>query len=393
MIASSRQRQLLVDVSIIAMHDAGTGIQRVVRSILIALFEMPPQDVEIRLVRATRKRTYVYANQYAAALTGAEPMCDSPITVTNGDIFLGLDLSSRIAPRRQRDFLLWRKQGVKCAFVVYDLLPVLHPQWFTKRASRSFRRWLSTIVIHADALFCISRVVATDAASHMVLTFGIDDTELKIKWFHLGTNVSSQASDLSGLDSLPSASHSEVPRELTILMVGTIEPRKGYAQVLDAFELLWLKGVNAKLIIVGRPGWHVDELIDRLQRHVESGKRLKWLSTADDKELDGLYKTADGLVMASEAEGFGLPLVEATRHGVPLLVRDLAVFREVVADCATYFHASNGTELARQLHCWLDALVDGSAIASNSAMPLTWRDSAAQLKHLIAQLCDLNHSN
>lgn len=227
----------------------------------------------------------------------------------------------------------------------------------------------------------------------MAQKFRIDNRELKVEWFHLGANPSTQAAAPGQRSAPASPFFLGTHTELTILMVGTIEPRKGHAQVLDAFELLWLKELNVKLIVVGRQGWHVDELANRLLLHTEFGKRLLWLSNVDDAELEDLYKTADGLVMASEAEGFGLPLVEAAQHGVPLLVRDLAVFREVVEDCATYFRAKSGAELAPQLHHWLDALAAGSAIASNSVKPLTWQASSEELKMLIAQLCDANQSN
>ncbi|MGF6470503.1 glycosyltransferase family 4 protein [Paraburkholderia youngii] len=382
----TKQRQLLIDVSIIAAHDAGTGIQRVVRSILVALFKSPPSGLEMRLVKATRRRSYVYANDYSASLTGKAFAADSPVTVSSGDIFLGLDLSSRIAPRRQGDFLRWREQGVLCAFVVYDLLPALHPYWFTTRASRSFRHWLATIAIHADALICISQAVATDVTNHMEQKFGIPQGNVQVGWFHLGADPTPCADR----NIFPTNRTDRIPRpapdELVILMVGTIEPRKGYAQILDAFELLWQEGHTVKLVIVGRRGWHTDDLTARLSQHAEAGKRLRWISEADDAELENIYQTADGLAMASEAEGFGLPLTEAARYGMPLFVRDLAVFREVVGKYATYFRANNGQQLAPQLRQWLDAVRDGIAITSEPVVPLTWQTSAEQLKTLITRV-------
>lgn len=376
---AQKRRQLLIDVSIIASHDAGTGIQRVVRSILLALFESPPNDMEIRLVKATRKRSYVYAQNYFGSLTGAAPEPELPVVAERGDIFLGLDLSSRIAPRRQRDFLRWKKTGVSFAFVVYDVLPILHPQWFTTRASRSFRYWFSTISIYADALFCISGTVATEMESYLAQRLGMSMPVPKIAWFHLGAEPLTQPiRDLNR--------HERKHSALTVLMVGTVEPRKGYAQILDAFELLWSAGIDTKLIIVGRQGWNVDELATRLQQHVEAGKRMQWISTANDSELAKIYELADGLVMASEAEGFGLPLIEAARYGMPLFVRDVAVFREVAGNYATYFHASSGAELAPQLERWLNAITKGQAIGSTLVAPLTWQASAENLKSLVSQL-------
>jgi len=169
-------------------------------------------------------------------------------------------------------------------------------------------------------------------------------------------------------------------------MVGTIEPRKGHAQVLDAFELLWRSGAEQTLIIAGRQGWHVESFIERLKRHPEAGKRLLWLPDVNDAQLKQLYVELDGLVMASLAEGFGLPLVEAARYGMPMFVRDLAVFREVAGEHAAYFTSQSGAELAPQLAEWLAQLDGGTAPASHAMKSLTWSASAEQLKALIVGL-------
>ncbi|MFM0044177.1 glycosyltransferase family 4 protein [Paraburkholderia sediminicola] len=378
-------RQLLVDVSIIASHDAGTGIQRVVRSLLLQLLEAPPPGFEIRPVRATRKQPYRYANIYLASLTSsALPHQDDDVRVFNGDIFLGLDLTSRITPRRQLELLKWRAKGVRCAFVVYDLLPLLHRQWFTPRAYNSFRHWVSTLAVHADALLCISSSVSKEMGHCMTRRFGLTGNQPTTGWFHLGADLpvdhAGETIDRLELD-YANLSHGR----RNILMVGTIEPRKGHGQVLDAFDVLWRKDAESKLVIAGKPGWHVESFIERLNNHPEAGKRLLWLPDINDVQLARLYAKLDGLVMASEAEGFGLPLVEAAQYGMPLFVRDIPVFREVAGEHAAYFSAQSGDELAPQLAQWLDWLDSGTAPASQAIMPLTWSESAGQLKALLAE--------
>ncbi|WP_244208041.1 glycosyltransferase family 4 protein [Paraburkholderia hospita] len=377
-------RQLLIDVSIIATHDAGTGIQRVVRSLLLQLLHAPPPGFDIRPVRATRKQTYRYANRYLASLTSVAVEDDDEVRVSSGDIFVGLDLTSRIVPRRQYDLLRWQQIGVRCAFVVYDLLPLLHPDWFTPRARRSFRHWLSTVAIHADSLFCISRAVSDDARYCMTNRFGVTEPTISVGWFHLGANL--PVPDRMACAAQPRTLPIAAEAHRKILMVGTIEPRKGHAQVLDAFELLWRAGARQTLIIAGRQGWHVESFVDRLKDHPEAGKRLIWLPKIDDSQLAQLYAEASGLVMASEGEGFGLPIVEAAQYGVPVFVRDLPVFREVADAHATYFFAQTGTELAPQLAAWLERLDNDSAPVSDAMRSLTWSASAERLKALIAEL-------
>ena len=120
-------------------------------------------------------------------------------------------------------------------------------------------------------------------------------------------------------------------------MVGTVEPRKGHAQTLAAFERLWADGVDVGLAIVGGEGWHTESLMGRLRTHSERGRRLIWLARASDEMLLRLYDSAVALIAASEGEGFGLPLVEAAQHGLPIIARDLPVFMEVAGEHAFYF--------------------------------------------------------
>ncbi|WP_436407043.1 hypothetical protein [Burkholderia orbicola] len=99
-----------------------------------------------------------------------------------------------------------------------------------------------------------------------------------------------------------------------------------------------------------------------------------------------LYNLADGLILASEAEGFGLPIIEAARHDKPLFLRDLSVFREVAGEHATYFSASDRHAMASQMSEWLAQLATGTAPRSGSIKPISWAASARQLAMFVTEL-------
>ncbi|MGF6374770.1 glycosyltransferase involved in cell wall biosynthesis [Paraburkholderia sp. RAU6.4a] len=376
-------KQLLVDVSIICRNDAGTGIQRVVRALFQELLAEPPTGFNIRPVCATRRSGYRYADEYCTRVSG-EAIQESDlglnISVNAGDIFLGLDFSSRILPRRQTELLRWRARGVKSMFIVYDLLPALRPDWFTRPGAKAYKSWLTTLAMHADHLLCISASVKCDLELWLRKKYRLTDSEIRTGWFHLGADLrgNDDAGSLPACVALPSTC-----RFPTVLMVGTVEPRKGHEQVLDAFELLWRAGNEARLVIVGKPGWHVDELMKRLDCHPESGQRIIWLKSANDVTLTSHYKCADGLLMASYGEGFGLPLVEAAIHGMPVLARDLPVFREVAQGHVTYFSADDAGQMAAILRTWFSALTEGTAPNSGRIPLQSWRQSAAQLRNCL----------
>ncbi|AXF19736.1 glycosyl transferase family 1 [Burkholderia pyrrocinia] len=372
-----RGRWLLVDVSILAMYDAGTGIQRVVRSIAIELLRAPPDGFEVKLVRATRKLDYRHVElRCPAGDDDRLPLrtLDLPVNAQRGDIFLGLDFSSRIIPTRLRELLSWRRIGVKCAFVVYDLIPAQHPQWFTKKGRGYYQKWLRAISIHSDMLCCISNAVAVDARHWISSKFGIGDDEIQLRWFHLGASFGE--APIEPVQSvIVQADRGEAALARSLLMVGTVEPRKGHDQVLCAVEELWRRGCDVVLVVAGRQGWNVESFAARLRAHPENGKRIVWLENVSDGQLGWLYKNLAGLVMASMAEGFGLPLVEAMHYGMPILARDLPVFREIAAASAAYFRDDHPIPLADRIYEWMNDQKAERTPPIDQTRLLDWQES------------------
>ena len=123
----------------------------------------------------------------------------------------------------------------------------------------------------------------------------------------------------------------------------------------------------------------VDELAELIKSHVELGKRLFWLDGISDEYLESIYKASSCLVSASEGEGFGLPLIEAAKQGIPILARDLPVFREVAGDCAFYFQGLSAKDLASAIEAWRKLHQNNQAPDSKRISILTWAQSAKQL--------------
>jgi len=164
---SPMQRQLLVDVSELAAHDHRTGIQRVTRAVVSEWMANPPAGYRIQLIRIDRaSRQYVCANEYMGQLTGQQGQ-DGPLVCHAGDAFLGLDLVGDTASLIPHWFEYFRATGVSIAFVVYDILPVRHPEWWPLDGGRYHERWLRAVAEYSDRLICISAAVAEDVRSWM----------------------------------------------------------------------------------------------------------------------------------------------------------------------------------------------------------------------------------
>lgn len=338
-------RRLIVDLSTIAQHDAGTGIQRVVRALWHLLETIPLEGYVVVPVAATAKRGYC-----VAAIDGEHIGLPSPeaqlVEIGSGDIFLGLDLAAHRLWRHRRQLARWKRRGAVIAITIYDLLPLRAPDWFPPSTARNFDRWIRVVLRYADLALCISKQVVFDMRSLMQERGGGAADILRLAHLPLSGDIAGSRPS-GGLDAAGRAIIKAMEQRPTILMVGTIEPRKGHDVLLAAFDQ-WrsecAEGVP-DLVLVGRPGWRTEALQRRMLDHPARGQGFHWLNDASDELLAELYRRAQLVVIPSYGEGFGLPVAEALGYGRRVLARDLPVFRELARDGLSYFTSDAPTAM------------------------------------------------
>jgi glycosyltransferase involved in cell wall biosynthesis len=382
-------RILFVDVSFLVLEDVKTGIQRVTRSILLQLLKQPPEGFDIQAVYGDRYIGYqpaVMTHDNGDLLTLARSKNEDPIEVSPGDIFLGLDYAAITTLKEQSHLLKLRAAGIKVYFVVYDLLPIQFPSYFPASTEAFHVRWLRAVT-QFDGAVCISKAVADDfdkwiAAKRMT----VSDT-FKTTYFHLGADLEN-SSPTKGMPAEAAQTLQKISERPTFLMVGTLEPRKGYRLILDAFSQLWAANENVNLLIVGKIGWNTTEVADIIAQHPELNKKLFWLKGISDEYLEKIYASSTCLIAASEGEGFGLPIIEAAQHGISLMLRDIPVFREVAGASAFYFAPLTDTHTrlqaaqntAESVKTWLSLYQHQQQPLSSGLRYNTWQQSVAQLK-------------
>jgi glycosyltransferase involved in cell wall biosynthesis len=379
-IAMHRQRrsgQLILDVSATAKHDLGTGIERAARNLARELIRNPGTSrVEpVHFVDGRR----LYARNFALDLIDVKlDLKETVVEFRSGDLYLGLDWCPEAVVGSCNFFADLRALNIPIYFTIYDLLPILHPEKFPDWTEGEFRRWLTALCEVSDGLICISRSVADELSSWLDYVQPARLRPLKIGYFHLGADFDETTDALRrSFNSDPILS--SLAARPSVLMVGTLEPRKGHSQALAAFDQLWRDNVQVNLVIVGKLGWQVESLIEQIQKHRQIGKRLFWLDGVSDEMLTRIYSVGSVLLAASEGEGFGLPLIEAARNKLPIIARDLPVFREVAGDHAYYFDGTTGDSLADTIRKWLDLHSRGQAPSSQGLEWLSWKESAGQL--------------
>lgn len=370
--------RILLDVTDIAGEDWGGGIQRVVRSLVRELLTTTDQSVHVELIRLDRGQ-FLYAYRFAEILfdlpeqsLGIEAVLD----VRPGDILFMLDATWIDYEHFLPVFEKIRKGGGKIITMVYDLIPIRFPDNCAQVVKDAFEPWLKSAIKQSDQLVCISQSVAEDLVAYISEKDIEIDHTFDVSFIHLGADIR------NSLDNkIIRAEVHEMSRdyEPLFLMIGTLEPRKGHAFTLDAFERLWLQGYNFRLCFAGKIGWNIEEVESRIRNHAELGKRLFFIEKPSDAEVNFLYSAATALITASTAEGFGLPIVEAALHNVPTIASDLPVFHEVGKAGALYFSLQSPADLANSVIAMSKLSTQERLEMAQKVEVLTWKESAEWL--------------
>jgi glycosyltransferase involved in cell wall biosynthesis len=383
----TRKHKLFVDISELIHRDARSGIQRVVKNIYREICHTGLDHYDVIPVYALNDgKGYLASFNFNSQFICDEisyPIIsnlDIPIIYSYGDIFLGLDLQPEIVPLYKQSYVHMRDNGVKVIFIVYDILSLTMPQYFPEGAEENFYKWFSTVAEVSDGLICISQDVARECSKWILKSNHLNRPK-KIESWNLGADfILKQISNDSALDkSAFNAKFTKFKGQTNFLMVGTVEPRKGHQQILDAFEVLWSRNIAVNLIMVGKIGWNTESLIEKINNHQMSDTRLFWFNSICDTELEEVYSEVTALIAGSFGEGYGLPIVEAAQRGLPVICRDIPVFHEVAGEAAFYLKGSYPAEIADEINQWIELYQQGMLNNTPKIEFISWKESAQSL--------------
>lgn len=270
------------------------------------------------------------------------PVRATPLEHRAGDQLVLLDSSwhADFFPLAER----LKSEGVGIVSVIYDLIPLTHPQFCDAGLVKVFNHWFDWIAATADGYVAISETIRDEVRAEMLRRIGPEKVAQRwFDYFHLGSELDLVEDGASVEPDLLRMFKAKAP---VFLMVSTIEPRKNHGYLLDAFERAWAQGSQVRLCIAGRIGWKCEALVERVRQHPELNKRLFMFNDLSDKSLEYAYSHAASLVFPSYVEGFGLPLVEAMQRGLPAMGSDIPVFREIGGEFMAYFDLADPQTLA-----------------------------------------------
>ena len=334
-----------------------------------ALLSSTPRSINI-VARGTRKILQLFPKKSALYLEGFE----------KNSIFLDIE-SSWHSPLKRKELLPQLKQaGVKIAKLHYDIIPLLFPETTHPDTVNVFTEHFSSHLEHSDILLCISDTTLQDVTQYCVQA-KIDSPTLTT--IQLGSNI--QFSDQSASLWPPNRRMGDFGQYL--LTVGTVEPRKNYSLLVDAFNLI-RKNCKLNLIIVGKVGWQSESILKKICDHSEYGTRIHHLDTVSDFQLGALYRNAWLNVIPSFYEGYGLPIVESLSRGCPTISSNAGSLREVGAGHVRFFspyYAKELAEIIMELQTNTHSYNHLCRIAKNYS-PKSWTESVKSIDQCLSTI-------
>lgn len=353
-----------LDARLPAWHQG--GISTWIREVTNALQTLEPAQhitiLESRKARASIAGRFARARLYTP--------CHHPLEA--------LALSAELIPHRldllhSPDFIPPLRGARRHVLTIYDLNFLHYPQLLTRASRRYYNGQIRRAVRQADHIVTISH------ASQRDLVELLDVPAERITTQHPGVSACFRP--------LPDEALQEQRRRLRLpgeflLFVGTFEPRKNIAGLLEAWQRLKAQRPDAPpVVLAGRRGWLFEETMQRI-RDMRLGEQVLWRENVPQDALPALYNLATALVLPSLHEGFGLPALEAMACGTVPIVSNVSSLPEVVGEVGLQVDPQDADALAAAM---LHALEDGEwrgaqrEAGLRRAAGFTWDKSARAL--------------
>jgi glycosyltransferase involved in cell wall biosynthesis len=301
----------------------------------------------------------------------------------NGSVFLDIDSSWHSKLKREALLSTLKQQQIKLVKLHYDIIPLLFPDTSHPNTISVFEEHFQSHLKYTDLFLCISRQTLNDVTDYCANN-ALSPPALRT--IRLGGGVSNTQHLNKPTTALPLASSGLSDFGQYILSVGTIEPRKNYPLLLDAFDQV-SQNTSLNLVIVGKAGWLADAITARIKEHPAYGSRIHHLENISNLQLDALYRNAWVNVVPSLYEGFGLPVAEALARNCPTICSSAGSLPEVGGRHVRIFSPHVKSEL-------IDTLM---ALSRDSAMylelkrlaheytPNTWTQTAQDIDSCISE--------
>ncbi len=223
---------------------------------------------------------------------------------------------------------------------IMDLSYLYYPEMFKSRDLHQLTRWTAYSAHHARRILTISE----HSKNAIIKAYNVPEDRVIVTYpgFTQSTHAS-MVSDVMKTYQLP---------QNYILSVGTLQPRKNYVRLIEAFAqslpTLEAQHPDISLVIVGKKGWLYEDILEAPEKYGIAGK-TKFLDFVPDEDLPSLYKQALCFALPSLYEGFGLPVLEAMAYGCPVVVSNVSSLPEIAGKAGVYVNPQDTESIAKGL--------------------------------------------
>ena len=370
-----------------------SGIQRIEFELCRSLALMPESRDRVGFVRHAAAENSFYAIPFAEvdALHARLTVAAFETSAESGDLLLVLGspwfhpfYAELIAHTRD-------KWGLRVALLVYDIIPLLRPEWCDKNLVARFALWARGMLPLADTLLTISQASAHDIvriADRLHLPLRAQPSPIPI-----GTGFSRPVGgpgDATGHEVARPVRTDRLPPPWShVLLVSTIAASKNYVLLFRVWRRLLDERPPEQaptLVFAGKVGWLVADLMQQLHNARCLDGKILLIENPQDGELELLYEGCLFTVFPSFYEGWGLPVTESLSFGRPCIISNASALPEAGGHLARYFDPENGDEAFRVILQAIQNLDETRAWGARVAAdfrPVSWDESARAVLRLI----------
>lgn len=344
-IKKSELQTIYIEISGLADVTYLDGVRTVAKYFIAALSKTHSDTTRIIFVEYIRRdffeSNYIWDESTGNFIKNRSRKSRNLWNPSQGDVilFFTFDFFDSIPFRKLRKI----SQQIDICTFVFDLLPLQQKSWFTRQALLRFNKSLTKIIEFSMLILTNSE----ETKNQFDYYFSSDEEKGAIEklvkvislesifTFKKYQVVFDKTSDIEYENQNLALSKKVRSR---VVLISTVEPRKGYDDLIESAESAWDYGAVFDLVIIGRLGWVNKEFQEKFERFVSTNsQRVLWFRNASDVEVSAILDKSDLLISTSRGEGFGLPIGEALAHSVPVLIRNIDVYREIYANYAIFF--------------------------------------------------------
>ncbi|MFQ5849621.1 MAG: glycosyltransferase family 4 protein [Candidatus Binatia bacterium] len=268
--------------------------------------------------------------------------------------------------------------GTRTVVTIHDLSFVREPDTALPAMKAHLTKWVPDALRRADHIIAVSEATRRD----LMELYQTPPEKTTVLYHGVGPEFRpvTDSSRLAGV-----RQKYRLGERPFILSLGTIQPRKNYQRLIQAFAQM---DSSVELVIVGRKGWLYDAILDEVTRQ-NLAERVRFIGFVAEADLPALYSAATLFAYPSLYEGFGMPVLEAMACGTPVIASNQSAVPEVIGEAGLLVNPRDVTAIASAMSRLLSepTLREQSSHAGRAqAAKFTWTAMATDLLSLYQML-------